>query len=237
MIGSDPNSYSDHWFKFFHIGIAETRTNQEIDFICACAPLPGFRNVVDVCCGMGRHARALSSRGYSVTGVERNPAAIALASGVGGGPTYIQEDIRDYQPDACAYDAAVVMSQSFGHFDPATNRDVLRRLAAGVREGGRIVLDLWNPEFFVIHQGERDLKTADGIVRERKRIEGGRLFVHLDYPNGGVDDFEWQLFTPSEMSSLADSADLVLIVLCTDFDKAAQPCPAKPRAQFVLERR
>ena len=114
---------------------------------------------------------------------------------------------------------------------------MLRRLAAGVREGGRIVLDLWNPEFFVIHQGERDLKTADGIVRERKRIEGGRLFVHLDYPNGGVDDFEWQLFTPSEMSSLADSAGLALIVLCTDFDKAAQPCPAKPRAQFVLERR
>ncbi len=30
MIRFEPNSYSQHWFKFFDIGIAETRTTQEI---------------------------------------------------------------------------------------------------------------------------------------------------------------------------------------------------------------
>ena len=77
----------------------------------------------------------------------------------------------------------------------------------------------------------------NGIVRERKRVENGRLFVHLDYPDGGHDDFEWQLFTPSEMISLAKSIGLTLIVSCTDFDMAVEPCPAKPRIQFVLARR
>jgi hypothetical protein len=77
----------------------------------------------------------------------------------------------------------------------------------------------------------------NGIVRERKRVEDGRLFVRLDYPDGGHDHFEWQLFTPSEMISLADSLGLTLIVSCTDFDLAVEPCPAKPRIQFVLERR
>jgi hypothetical protein len=77
----------------------------------------------------------------------------------------------------------------------------------------------------------------NGIVRERKRVENGRLFVHLDYPDGGHDDFEWQLFTPSEMISLADSIGLTLIVSGTDFDLGMEPCPAKPRIQFVLERR
>ena len=237
MIRFEPNFYSHRWFQFFHTGIAETRTTQEIDFVCACAPLPGFRKVVDVCCGMGRHARALFSRGYSVTGVERDAVAIARARELAGGPSYIQADIRNYQPDICAYDLAIVMSQSFGHFDAATNRDLLRRLTTGVREGGRVVLDLWSPEFFATHQGERDFELPDGIVRERKRVEDGRLFVHLDYPDGGHDDFEWELFTPSEMISLADSVDLTLIVSCTDFDMAAEPCPAKPRIQFVLERR
>ena len=237
MIRSEPNSYSHRWFKFFHIGIAETRTTQEIDFVCACAPLPCFRKVVDVCCGMGRHARALFSRGYSVTGVERDAVAIARARELAGGPSYIQADVRDYQPDLCAYDLAIVMSQSFGYFDAATNRDLLRRLATGVREGGRVILDLWSPEFFATHQGERDFELPDGIVRERKRVEDGRLFVHLDYPDGGHDDFEWQLFTPLEMSSLADSVGLALIVSCTDFDMAVEPCPTKPRIQFVLERR
>ncbi len=236
MIRVEANAYSDRWFGFFHIGIAETRTTQEVDFVCACAPLPSFRKVVDVCCGTGRHARALSDRGYLVTGVERDPAAIATARGLAGGLRYIQVDIRDFGPRPCAYDVAIVMSQSFGHFDAATNCDLLRRLAAGVREGGRVVLDLWSPEFFAAHQGERDLKTARGIVRERKRFEGDRLFVHLDYPDGGADDFEWQLFTPAEMISLADSAGLALAGSCTDFDIAIEPSPTKPRIQFILER-
>src|SRR6266516_7942199 len=118
MIGSDSNAYSDHWFKFFHIGIAETRTNQEIDFICACAPLPGFRSVVDVCCGMGRHARALSSRGYSVIGVDRDADAIAEARELAGGPSYVHADIRDYQPEHGTFDVVIIMSKSFGYFDP-----------------------------------------------------------------------------------------------------------------------
>lgn len=235
MIRTELNAYSHRWFKFFHVGIAETRTAQEVDFVCACAPLPSFRKVVDVCCGTGRHARALSSRGYSVTGVERDVAAIAKARELGGGPSYVQVDVRDYQPEAC--DLAIVMSQSFGHFDAAMNRDLLRRLASGVRKGGRVVIDLWNAEFFATHQGEREFDLPDGIVREGKHVEEGRLFVHLDYPDGGADDFEWQLFTPAEMISMAGPIGLDLIVSCTEFDRAVEPSPAKPRIQFVLERR
>jgi SAM-dependent methyltransferase len=236
MIRLEPNSYSPHWFEFFHIGIAEDRTTREIDFVCACAPLPGFRMVLDMCCGMGRHARALVNRGYSVTGVERDAIAVTRARELAGGPNYIQVDVRDYLPETSAYDVAIIMSQSFAYFDAATNRDLLKRMGMGVREGGRVVLDLWNPEFFVTHQGEREFDLAHGIVRERKRVEDGRLFVHLDYPDGGHDDFEWQLFTPVKVRSLADSIGLALIVSCTDFDITAAPSANKPRVQFVLER-
>ena len=200
-------------------------------------PLPDFRKVVDVCCGMGRHARVLFSRGYSVTGVDRDIAAIIRARELAGGPRYIHTDVRDYQPDACAYDLTIIMSQSFGYFDASTNRDVLRRLTAGMREGGRVILDLWKPEFFSAHQGERDLELPDGVVRERKRVEDGRLFVHLDYPDGGYDDFEWELFGREQMTLLGDSMDLDLIIACTDFDIAIEPGPGNPRIQFVLERR
>jgi len=113
----------------------------------------------------GRHARALSARGYSVIGVERDTDVIAKARALGAGPTYENVDIRDYRPEPGAFNVAIIMSQSFGHFDAAKNLNVLRQLAMGVREGGRVVLDLWNADFFVAHDAERDLTGNGGIER------------------------------------------------------------------------
>lgn len=230
------NSYSPSWFEFFQSSIGEERTQREVEFACAVAPLPKFRRVLDVCCGMGRHARELAARGYSVTGVERDGGAIQRARELGGGPDYIQIDVRDHRPAQSAFDAAVIMSQSFGYFDSSTNSAVLERVAYGIRKGGRIILDLWSPEFFEAHQGERSLEMPAGIVRENKRVNDGRLFVHLNYPDGSEEDFEWQLFTVPKMKSLAESLGLTVIVACTDFNPMTRPNRINPRLQFVLER-
>jgi SAM-dependent methyltransferase len=235
MITPPSNSYSSRWFEFFHAGIGDERTKREVEFICAMAPLPDFRRVLDVCCGMGRHARALAARGYSVIGIERDAVAISRARAAGGGPDYLQADVRDYRPDRSACDLVIVMSQSFGYFDAAGNRELLGRLAAGVRDGGRIILDLWSPDFFACHQGERDLELAGGVVRETKTVKDSRLFVRLDYPDSARDAFEWQLFTPSELRSLAESVGLTLIFARTGFDAAMKPNAANPRLQCVLE--
>ena len=187
-------------------------------------------------CGMGRHARALSQRGYVVTGIDRDSRAIAEARELCGGPDYILAEIREYHPPLDAFDAAIVMGQSFGHFDPATNRDVLLRLGRGIRKGGRIILDLWNPEFFAAHQGERELTSSRGTVRENKRIEDDRLLVELIYPDGTQERFEWQLFTPKQMDRFAKAAGSTVILACSGFDPKNLPPSSNPRIQFVLQR-
>jgi Trans-aconitate methyltransferase len=233
---AEANVYSRQWFEFFHVGIEEARTIQETEFVCRCAPLPEFRNILDVCCGTGRHARALSDRGYSAVGMDRDPDVIAQARESVSGASFVVADIRDYQPETGAFDALIVMGQSFGHFDAATNREVLGRLASGIRKRGRIILDLWNPEFFAANEGERDLNTSRGIVRERKHVDDGRLFVQLNYPDGSHEQFEWQLFESAQMKRLAESLGLVLLISCSDFDMTLLPSPTNPRIQFVLER-
>jgi SAM-dependent methyltransferase len=230
------NSYSRQWFEFFHAPIGGERTKRELEFVRAVAPLPEFRKVLDVCCGMGRHARALTARGYSVVAIERDAAAVAKARELGGGPDYIEADVRSYRPTMAAFDLAIVMSQSFGYFDDATNRDLLARVAGGIRRRGRIILDLWNREFFEAHQGQRDLEMPAGVVRENKKVSNGRLAVHLAYPNGVEEEFEWQLFTVTQMRSLAESSGLALVVACTDFELSTLPRADNPRIQFVLER-
>ena len=236
FINSESNVYSHRWFESFHVGINENRTMREVEFISSFVPLPQFRIVADVCCGMGRHARALARRGYAVTGVDRDFLILARARELGGGPRYLQAELRDYQPPIGGYDAAIIMGQSFGHFDAATNRTVLGRLAAGARAGGRLILDLWNPDFVVSHQGERDFELPGGLVHETKRVADGRLFVHLNYPSGEQENFEWQLFTPADIEAVAATLALRLIHCCTDFDRSAEPRASKPKIQFVMER-
>ena len=230
-----PNRYSPLWFDVFHVGIDQLRTNREVEFICRSAPRPHFQSLLDVCCGMGRHARALCDRGYAVTGVDRDPEIIAKARELGGGPDYAVADIREHEFSPGAFETVIVMGQSFGHFDQQTNRSVFSRLARNIGKGGRVILDVWNPDFFVAHQGERELHTARGSVRELKRVEGNRLFVQLHYPNGDGEKFEWELFTAAQMQRMAESIGLEVRFACAGFDSTTRPAPTDPRLQFVLE--
>ncbi len=185
---------------------------------------------------MGRHARALSERGYTVTGMDRDSFVIGMGRDLNCGPRYFQADLRDYHPEVAAYDVAIVMGQSFGHFDAATNRAVLGRLATGVRDRGRVILDLWNPDFFVSHQGKHDFELPDGVIHETKRIQDDRLFVRLSYPGGEQEHFEWQLFTCATLEAIATPLRLAVVSCCADFDCSVLPSASTPRVQFVMER-
>lgn len=228
------NVYSAQWFRFFHVGIPVGRTERETAFLARVCPRPDFTCVLDLCCGMGRHARALAALGYGVTGVERDADAVTAARAQAAGPTYVQADVREYQPPAGAFDAVVVMSQSFGYFDAATNGRLLGMWAGALRPGGRVVLDLWNPAFFLPRQGQRTFDLPGGTVRETTRVERGRLFSRLDYPNGGHDAFEFQTFSEEEIVRFAAPYGLALAVACTDFDPSQPPSADNPRVQFVL---
>lgn len=236
MPDPDSNIYSPAWFANFHASIPAARTQQEADFVEHCCPQPDSLRLLDLCCGMGRHSRALAARGYSVTGIERDEQAIAAARELGGGPLYLQADIRDYMPQPGSFDAVIILSQSYGYFDSPTNQGILSRLGAALRPGGRMILDLWNLDFFQARQGVHVFDLPTGTVRETKRIEGDRLFTRLDYPDGSHDAFEFQTFSPAQMEQFAFGANLKLLEACTDYSPGVSPSPDKPKLQYLLER-
>ena len=86
----DPNRYSPAWFQVFHTGISASRTEQQTAFVVSACPLPAYRRILDLCCGMGRHARALAARDYKVTGGERDPHASTKARARASGPIYVK---------------------------------------------------------------------------------------------------------------------------------------------------
>lgn len=232
----DPNPYSAAWYDRFLRPIPPAQTEAEVAFLTRAAPLPGYRRVLDVCCGLGRHSRALAARGYRVVGVDRAPDLIAEARRLAGGVTYYAGDMRDLAAIPGVFDAALILWQSFGQFAPAVNDAVLAGVAGKLRSGGRFVLDINHRAFFAAHPGERRLERDGQVVVERTRMEGARLHVALDYGSGPADHFEWELFTPEEIGARAARAGFRLWRACSGFDLDQPAAPAVPRMQLVFER-
>ncbi|WP_102127111.1 class I SAM-dependent methyltransferase [Deinococcus planocerae] len=232
------NTYTPTWFELFLATIEPAQTEREADFLARQLPLPALRRVLDLCCGTGRHAHALARRGYEVLGVDRDPDAVEKARAQAPEVCrFLVGDMRDLSEVPGDLDAALVLWQSFGFFDEATNAAVLRGLHGRLRPGGRLILDVYHRDFFEAHQGEGHFTRGGLAVAEHKRMAGGRLRVELDY--GGEqegDAFDWQLYTPGELEELARSVGLTCLLACTGFDERQPASAASPRMQLVFAR-
>jgi SAM-dependent methyltransferase len=233
------NYYSTTWFELFLDTIEPEQTEREAAFVARWLPQPAYTTVLDICCGLGRHARALAQRGYRVTGVDLSAAALAAAHRESGAQViYLQRDMRNLDGLPGSFDAAVCLWQSFGAFDAATNADVLGQISRKFKPNGRLILDIYHREFFERNQGTRGFERGGSAVTETKLMDGDRLMVRLDYEGRGeADEFEWQLFTPDEICELAEQSGFRMLTICTGFDESQAVSAELPRMQLVFEKR
>jgi len=231
--------YSQAWFTTFLDTIDPAQTRREAEFVARQLPLPRFSRLLDICCGAGRHAIELARLGYAVTGFDANASAIARAAELAGpGANFLIHDLRLTRDLPGDFDAAILLWQSFGQFDEATNLDVLRQIASKLQPRGRFILDIYDRRFFETRQGTLVHERAGRRIIEHKRMHGNRLVVELDYGDGTVGDrFDWQLFTPDELIALARSASFDCALACTDFEESRVPIGERPRVQYVFDRR
>jgi len=232
------NDYSPTWYELFLQPIALEQTERETAFVARWLPLPAYSVVLDLCCGPGRHARVLARRGYRVTGVDANPAALAAAKHASDATiTYLEHDMRRMAELSGTFDAIICLWQSFGYFDAATNADILRQIDQKLRPGGRLVLDIYHRGFFERNQGTRHFERDGRKISETKLMDGDRLTVTLDYGSDLPPDiYAWQLFTPDAIAALARESGFVLLLACASFDQATPASAEQARMQLVFER-
>jgi SAM-dependent methyltransferase len=126
---------------------------------------PGDR-ILDLACGSGDHARRLAARGLDVLGVEIAHSLIAhcqeraLAENLTS-IRFEQGDMRELVMKD-SFEAVLLLSGSFGFFDEVTNRDLLARMAAALRPGGRLVVDVFDPTKMVIRPARRSWSQYGG---------------------------------------------------------------------------
>jgi SAM-dependent methyltransferase len=108
----------------------------------AAALQPG--RALDAGCGEGADAIWLAERGWHVTAVDIS--AVALARGramdATGRITWLQADVREWQPPVAAYD---LVAAHFVHFPSPQRELVYGRLAGAVRPHGTLIAVAHHP--------------------------------------------------------------------------------------------
>ncbi len=136
-----------------------------------------------------------------------------------------------------SFDVVVSLWQSFGYYSTEVNTTQMRRLLEIVRPGGLLILDLYNREFFETASRDRHFERAGVRVREVTTLDGDRLSVHLTYDHTGETDyFEWQVFTPGTLQTMAEAVGWRLAGQYCDFDRSRPAPSGAPRIQYVLSR-
>ncbi|HMC51567.1 MAG TPA: class I SAM-dependent methyltransferase [Acidimicrobiales bacterium] len=230
------NEYSRRWFASFLETIPEDWTAKEVAGIVQRLPLPAFRRVLDVCCGTGRHAGPLSAAGYEVVGVDRDVRAIAQAARRVPTATFRVLDQRHLALLDDTFDAAMILWQSFGYFDAATNDQVLADIAGRLRPGGRLLLDLYHPGFVRANLGTQTAVRAPGCRSITNDVVAGRLISTLAYSDGALETMDFELFEPDDLVRRARRHGLALLEACSWWDGRRPPSAEDQRYQLVLDR-
>ena len=125
--------------------------------------------ILDLCCGVGRHALEFARRGFRVTAVDRNTEYLKeagkRAQKEGLGIEFVQEDMRSFSRPG-AFDGALNLFTSFGYFeDPEDDRHVARNLSESLRRGGELLMEMKGKEVLArVFQERRWHREDDGTI-------------------------------------------------------------------------
>lgn len=188
----------------------------EVDAILSLTSVAPTARVLDLCCGLGRHALELARRGFSVTGVDRTvkflDQARQQAREEGLVIEFVQQDMREFQQPN-SFDLALNLNTSFGYFeDPADDLQVIRNIHASLLPGGILVLQTIGKEVLTRIFQERDWSEIEGslFLQERRPAEDwGRMNVRWIKITSGQRE-EWsfthRLFAATELVALMREA-------------------------------
>lgn len=155
--------------------ISPERTEKQVEFLIPHLPPPARGPLLDVGCGLGRHALSLASRGWSVTGLDRSPSFVAQAQREAerqGLSCHFQ--VADMRALSFEQEFAAVSFfwSSFGFYTDPENQSTLAGAFRALMPGGLLFLDLENREAILRHfQKETWRDRGDHWILERNRFD------------------------------------------------------------------
>ena len=132
---TDPKPWhedDEFWERWEPVMFTQQRlanTPAEVEQIIALLDIKPEAQILDLCCGVGRHSLEFARRGFQVTGVDRTQRYLDQAREQAGkeglGIEFVHGDMRTFSRTD-SFDNVISMFTSFGYFeDPEDDRRVV----------------------------------------------------------------------------------------------------------------
>ena len=191
-------------------------TTNEIDTFLNISQSEPSDNILDLCCGQGRHSLELANRGYQfVTGIDRSRCLIRLARNraqkLGCQIKFSEGDARKIRIADQLMDCVMILGNSFGYFEQEhDDLKVLLEANRVLREGGVLYLDVTDGAWMKENYEKRSWEWIDEellVCRERHlasdhhRLISRELVTHAE--KGVIADqfYAERLYTFEQLQS------------------------------------
>jgi len=143
--------FSEEWLRLFPAP-PDVQVDREVDFVGQSLGVEKGGWVLDVGCGMGRHAVRLAKRGFQVVGVDLSLSMLARcaeeAQGAGAKISFLHADMRELT-FADTYDGAYCIGTTFGYFDDEQNAAAIAGIHRSLKPKGLFLLETVNRDYVV----------------------------------------------------------------------------------------
>lgn len=187
------------------------------------------RDVLDLCCGPGRHSVVLAKKGFMVTGVDRSALfltkAKAYATAQQAEVEWVEKDMRQFvRPDA--FDLVLNMFTSFGYFDnKADDLQVLQHIYQSLRPGGVFFIDVASKEVVAkwFHPTDSQALPDGSLLVQRHEVvdDWSRIRNEWTMVRGGTAEvFRWQhtIYSAQELKDRLQQSGFQRIQVWGDLD-------------------
>ncbi len=198
-------------------GLTDDVTMSEVVFLIDETSLPLLSNILDLCCGTGRHSIRLAELGYNVIGMDISSdflqTATEKSSQLGLSNQWIIGDMRDI-PFENKFDLVFIMFGAWGFFEEdRENFNVFGAVNQALKMNGHFILDFFNRDWILRHfQPAYWVERKVGYYLERRQFDNlkGRLNTENIFIKRDGQILKWKTsiraFTFQEIIKLLDQA-------------------------------
>ncbi|HUU29290.1 MAG TPA: methyltransferase domain-containing protein [archaeon] len=249
-LGSVPNLEEyvqpDWWRRIFNAVYIKTDadvvaddkiTKGEVDLFADILKLTPEDNILDLCCGQGRHCFELAGRGFlNIEGLDRSHYLIQKArtqvKKEGLSLKFREGDARKvpFQPDT--FDVVLILGNSFGYFETVQDDiRVLKEVLRVLKPWGRLLIDVADGEYLRKHFQARSWEWIDKklfVCRERSlSLDNQRLIsreVVTNVEKGVIADqfYAERLYSRESIEELLKAAGFSNITIHCSFSPESQ---------------